>query len=386
MTHFKIYKSANELPKSWDDLPINDLFLKTSFLKALEQSCPKNIHTNYLAIFKAETLVGIAIIQRVEMYIEDVFRKTSDNGIKRVGKKTIAKIVRGNALIIGNLMHTGQHGLFFNADEISQTDYLETIFKSIEALSIQIKKDYKKAIRIVGFKDYFETDTIHLDEALFTNKHLYKVQVQPNMILDIPKEWSSIDDYVSVLKKKYRSRYKTALKKAETITKKELDLSEIDLASEVIYTLYKNVSDNAKVNSFVLHNKHFFNLKKELKNNFKLFGYYLNDQLVGFYTLILNNNELETYFLGYKPEFQYTHQLYLNMLYDMLDFGIDNQFDKVIYARTAMEIKSSVGAKPYAMHIYMKHTNNFIANSALKFIVKTLNPIKQWEERHPFKA
>ncbi|MGB6268131.1 MAG: GNAT family N-acetyltransferase, partial [Olleya sp.] len=149
---------------------------------------------------------------------------------------------------------------------------------------------------------------------------------------------------------------------------------------------YKCVSDNAKVNSFVLHDKHFFNLKKELNNQFKLFGYYINDQLVGFYTLILNNNELETYFLGYDPELQHKHQLYLNMLYDMLTFGIENNFKKVVYARTAMEIKSSVGAKPHTMHIYMKHTNNFIANTALKFIVKTLNPIKKWEERHPLKT
>jgi len=385
LIQFKIYKSVTELPESWNSLPTSDLFLKTSFLKALELSCPKNIHTNYVAIFKQEELVGIAIIQRVEMYINDVFRKTSDNALKRFGKAIIARIVRGNALIVGNLMHTGQHGLFFNTEKISQQEYLNTIFLVVETLSIQIKKDYKKNIRIVGFKDYFETDPIHLNEDLFTKNHLYKVQVQPNMILEIKKEWSSMQDYVSVLRKKYRNRYKSALKKAKIITKKELNLNEIETASDALYQLYKNVSDNAKVNSFVLCEKHFFNLKKELNDQFKLFGYYLNETLVGFYTLILNNNELETYFLGYNPDLQHQHQLYLNMLYDMLSFGIDNSFKKVVYARTAMEIKSSVGATPHNMHIYMKHTNNFIANSVLKFIVKTLNPIKKWEERHPFK-
>ena len=385
MFHFKIYKAVSELPISWDGLPTRDVFLKTPFLKALELSSPKNIDTNYIAVFKDDIIAGIAIIQRVELYLDDVFRNTSDNALKRVTKHIMAKVVRGNTLIVGNLMHTGQHGLYFNPEIIGQSSYLETIFKAIDQLSIQIKKAYNKTVRLVCFKDYFETDSIHLESALFTKNHLYKVQVQPNMLFDIPKEWDTITDYSSALTKKYRSRYKTAVKKAMSITKQELNLDEIEAASDAIYKLYKNVSDNAKVNSFVLDDRHFFNLKKELGSEFKLFGYYLNEELVGFYTLILNHNQLETYFLGYNPKFQYKHQLYLNMLYDMLEFGIRNKFRMVVYARTAMEIKSSVGAVPKTMHIYMKHTNQWLLNPALKFIVKTLTPIKKWEERHPFK-
>lgn len=383
--HFKIYKSVTDLPDTWDALPTNDLFLKTPFLKALEYSCPKNFNTNYVAIFNDNTLVGITIIQRVKLYLDDVFRNPTDNALKRLTKALIASVVRGNALIIGNLMHTGQHGLYYNTKMISQTLFLDTIFKVIDALSFQIKKEDNKRVRIICFKDYFETDCIHQNQHLFTKNKLYKLQVQPNMVLTIPSSWSSSKDYVLALNKKYRSRYKSALKKATNVIKKELDLNEINTASKDIYSLYKNVSDNAKVNSFVLDKRHFFYLKKELDQDFRLFGYYLNDQLIGFYTLILNNKQLETYFLGYNPDFQSKYQLYLNMLYDMLDFAIINGFKKVVYARTAMEIKSSVGAKPNAMSIYIKHTDNFILNPTLKYIVNTLNPASKWEERHPFK-
>ncbi len=68
----------------------------------------------------------------------------------------------------------------------------------------------------------------------------------------------------------------------------------------------------------------------------------------------------------------------------MASFGIKHQFKQVIFARTAMEIKSSIGAKPHNMHIYLKHTNNIIANTVLKLIVKYANPVRDWEERHPF--
>ena len=147
--------------------------------------------------------------------------------------------------------------------------------------------------------------------------------------------------------------------------------------------MYLNVSNNAKFNTFLLPENHFFSLKNHLKDSFKIFGYYLDGELVGFYTLILNNDVLETYFLGYYSEHQYNNQLYLNMLYDMAKFAIDNHFKTVVYARTAMEIKSSVGAKPISMQVYIKHTN-WVVNAILKQIFSLMNPKQNWEERHPF--
>jgi hypothetical protein len=381
---FKIYNTIEALPESWDALPVHDIFLKRSFLKGLEQSAPKNISSYYLGVFKNQKLIGIAIIQRVEMYLDDIFRNTSSNKLKQLAKRIISKIVRGNALIIGNLMHTGQHSLFFIKEEISYKDYLEIVFRALKALQKQIKKEYNKKVRIIGFKDYFETDEIHNNIDLFKTNNLYKVQVQPNMLFPIKKDWITPEDYISAFTKKYRKRYKTARKKSNAIVRKELNTEEIKNYGTELYKLYKTVSDNARVNSFILAENHFLSLKKELNNNFRVFGYFLNEELVGFYTLILNYNTLETYFLGYNKTLQHQHQMYLNMLYDMACFAIENKFKTIVYARTAMEIKSSVGAKPNTMHIYMKHTNNFIANTILKLIVKYLNPVKEWTERHPF--
>jgi len=199
-------------------------------------------------------------------------------------------------------------------------------------------------------------------------------------------KWACADDYISALTKKYRQRYRSARKKGSNIIKKELSEDEVKHNEAKLFKLYKNVSDNAGVNSFILSKHHFSSLKTKMKTSFKVFGYYLNNELVGFYTLILNGEELETYFLGYNSEYQKANQLYLNMLYDMLCFGIENNFKRVIYARTAMEIKSSVGAKAHTMHIYMKHTNNIIANTVLKGIVKYMNPVMEWQPRNPFKA
>lgn len=384
MIHYKIYRSVSELPKEWNALHSKDIFLKTDFLKGLEISTPTNISGYYIGIFKSEKLVGIAIVQRVKMYADDIFRKTSNSILKQFAKQLVSKIVKGNALVVGNLMHTGQHGVYYNESDISQTDYLVQLEKALDELIAEIREKFNKKVRIIVFKDYFEDDNIHENKAFFKANNLYKVQVQPNMVFTIPDTWKNTEDYISAFNKKYRRRYKTARKKSIHLNYKELDTEYIKDNSKTIFSLYETVSDNARVNSFKLQENHFYQLKDNLKENFKVFGVFLKEELVGFYTLILNKKTLETYFLGYNKGLQHEYQMYLNMLFNMASFGIENNFKTIVYARTAMEIKSSIGAKPKTMHIYLNHTNNFIANTVLKCIVMYMNPIQKWEERHPF--
>ena len=186
------------------------------------------------------------------------------------------------------------------------------------------------------------------------------------------------------LNKKYKTRYKRAKKKLSEIVLKEMTQDDVLENSEQLYRLYQNVCIKASFNTFILPEHHFYNFKLQLQEKFRVFGYYLKGELIGFYTLILNGDTLETYFLGYDKVHQYNNQLYLNMLYEMIAFGIANNFKSIVYARTAMEIKSSVGAKPKPMSMFIKHTNPFI-NGLLKQIFKLMDPEQKWEERHPFK-
>ena len=384
MIHHKIYRNVSELPITWDTLLTKDVFLKTDFLKGLQASIPTNISGYYVGVFKNEDLVGIAIVQRVQMYADDIFRKSSNSTIKQLGKQLVSKIVKGNTLVVGNLMHTGQHGIYFNENEISQTDYLNQLEKALDDLITEIKSEFNKKVRIIVFKDYFENDRIHKSAGFFNANNLFKIQVQPSMIFNIDDAWKTTDGYVASFNKKYRKRYKTARKKAIGLDYKELDVAYLKTNSKAVFNLYETVSDNAGVNSFKLQENHFYQLKVHLQDKFKVFGVFLEEKLVGFYTLILNNEILETYFLGYNKELQHQYQMYLNMLFNMASFGIENKFKTIVYARTAMEIKSSIGAKPHTMQFYINHTNNFIANTVLKCIVKYMNPIQKWEERHPF--
>ncbi|WP_445736381.1 GNAT family N-acetyltransferase [Mariniflexile sp.] len=383
MKSFQIYQTVENFPDVWDHLVAHDIFLQSKYLKALEEASPDNIRFFYVGVFDEVDLVGVAIIQRVQLYLKDMFRKTDASCLKEFIQNTVSKALKGNILVVGNLTHTGQHGLFFQKEKISQKEFIKSVFDAVEAIKKDIKKEKDKAIRAIMFKDFFQNDSIHLENNFFQSNKVYKVSVQPNMIMPINPDWLKYDDYINSLNKKYKKRFKTARINLNGIRCSELDLEAIKARANRLHELYLNVSNHAKFNTFILPENHFYSLKLQLKDNFRVFGYYLNDGLIGFFTLILNGKHLETYFLGYDEAHQYKNQLYLNMLYDMVIYGIENKFKTIVYARTAMEIKSSVGAKPEAMVIYLKHTNNLI-NALLEQVFGLMNPKQDWKERHPF--
>jgi len=380
---FKIFHSVENLPNVWDNLVVHDILLQSKYLKALKNTSPENIELCYVGIFDDDELVGVAIIQRVQLYLKDMFRNKQVSCFKEFIQDTVSKVLKGNVLVVGNITHTGQHGLFFKEDKITQNEFLKLVFDAVETIKKDIKEKTNKTIRVIMLKDYFQNDSIHLENAFFNAHKLHKVTVQPNMVMNINSDWLKQEDYINSLNKKYKKRFKTARTKLNGILCSELDLEAIKANSNRLHKLYLNVSNNAKFNTFILPENHFYCLKLQLQDGFRVFGYYLNEELIGFFTLILNGKHLETYFLGYDAEHQYQNQLYLNMLYNMLGFGINNKFKTVVYARTAMEIKSSVGAKPEAMIVYIKHTNSFM-NAILKQIFGLMNPKQKWEERHPF--
>lgn len=381
---YKIFTQSAQFPSAWNTFVQHDVFLQSSYLKALEHSSPTNMSWYYVVIFKDEQLAGIAIIQRVQLYLKDMFRIVSNSLWKALVRSILSKVLKGNILVVGNLMQTGQHGIFFDENHLTQSEFIKTLFNALDTIKHTIKQLDKKKVRVLLFKDYFDDDTIHQSKAEFKQQGFYQLNVQPNMVLNIPSHWHNFDHYLNDLSAKYRTRYKRAIKKFGIISVKELELDDIQLRSNRMYELYKNVSNNAPFNTFILHENHFYQLKKELQDNFKVFGYFLNTELIGFHSLILNHQQLETYFLGYDTIHQQNNQLYLNMLYKMLNFAIDNRFKTVVYARTAIEIKSSVGAKAIPMSMYLKHTNSII-NFMLKWLFKVMNPSSNWEERHPFK-
>jgi predicted N-acyltransferase len=376
---FQIYSSVKNIPSGWDSLAKNNLFLSRDYLEVLAISAPKNIQCHFIALFLNEELVGIAVSQYIDLSEVNSFGER-DHCVKTIVRDFVFKNFSSNVLVIGNNMLSGQNGCCFSS-KLPASEGLILLKKATEELKSDLRKKGTK-IHLTIFKDFSEDGVQHFNNPEF--KSFFRFTTQPNMIFEIRDSWRTFDDYVADKTKKYRDQYKRARKKAEGITKRKLSLEEITNYNSRIYQLYMNVTKNAPFNTFYLTDNHFITLKTILKDKFLFYGYFIGDELVGFNTLIKNGKDIDTYFLGYDDIYQREKMLYLNMLYDMIAFSINKGYSRIIFARTALEIKSSVGAQPVDMFGMMQHSNPFIN----LFVSKTFSyfePKMEWKQRNPFK-
>lgn len=371
---YQIVSESQYLPKGWDSIAQANIFLSTKYLQVLESAAPANMKCQFIGIFNQEELIGIALAQFIDLsHLESYGER--DKKLKTWVRNYLFSQFSSRLLFIGNNMLSGQ-----NAFVVKNQTNIPEILQTLKQAAFEINQHSKN--HLTSFKDFMPSDLPYFDQAVF--KKDLKFTSQPNMIFEINPLWNQEDDYVNALTKKYRDQYKRSRNKASSIQKRKLTLDEIEDQQEIIYDLYLHVAENAPFNTFYLPKNHFYVLKEKLKDDFMLYGYFIDGKLIGFNTLIKNGKSLDTYFLGYDEKIQKEKMLYLNMLYDMIACGISLKFKNIVLGRTALEIKSSVGAIDIPMFGFMRHSQPLI-NQFLDRIFNYLEPVTTWKKRNPFK-
>ncbi|MEL1239826.1 peptidogalycan biosysnthesis protein [Flavobacterium flavipallidum] len=376
---FKIYNTVQDIPADWDILAQKNIFLSRDYLRILETAAPQNMSCCFIALFHKQEIIGICISQFLNLSQIPSFGER-DHCLRTKIRNFVFKKFGSKVLIIGNNMFTGQNGI-----ALSKKHPKTSLVKLLKQVSNALENLYQKQgnkPHLTIFKDFSEIQIKNFDVPEFDS--FYRFSTQPNMIFNIKNSWETFDNYLADLNKKYRDQYKRARKKSDSLHKQKMSLSEIQNHEKEIHSLYMNVAEKAPFNTFYLGENHFEIFKKNLKDHFLFYGYFEENKLIGFNTLIKNGNDIDTYFLGYSEDCQKEKMLYLNMLYDMIGYSINKKYKRIIFARTALEIKSSVGAQAVEMYGLIKHNNAFLN----LFVAKTFHyfePKLEWQARNPFK-
>lgn len=349
-------------------------FLSAAYLSALEGALPKNTTCYHLLAFDQKEPVAGFLIQQIAFSTRESVKSIREANGASWGnrlKRLLSKVGDFKALVMGNLLLTGQHGYWTT---LSKTKF-EPLF--VHALRVFDQLANQMGIGAMMVKDFFQR------EMILEKSGYHPLNFQPAMLMELPQSWKTFDDYVEAMSSKYRVRTRRAFKKGQKIEYRSLEVQEIELRKEELYRLYFQVLESADFNAITAHPDYFWQLKKNLGGDFTLVGCFCDQQLCGFFTTIRNHQELECHFIGLDFIANREHQIYLNMLYQMVKQGIHLRVGQISFARTALEIKSSVGAVAHTQYSYLKHRNSFL-NAILPLVVRFMEPREEWTPRHPF--
>ena len=390
-----IYHSIHDVGEEWNEAaPEHNLFLQKTYLQLLEDNPPEDVHFVYMLYYKKSKPIGVAIGQvgnfNAEKSINDnnePVEKEKPCPISRITnffKSFVAKKVDITAFVCGNALLTGEsHNICFRNGEVSEEEEYHLLNDTIKYVQKELDKKGVH-ISLTYLKEYHHSQRPHAQKLLVEKNKYHEFTAQPNMVLDFREDWNSFDDYLAAMSSKYRVRVKRAFKKGVAIERKDFSVQDIEENLDRIYDLYSRIADGSVFNLVQLNPRYFVALKEKLGDDFRMTGYYIDGELAAFFTTVKNYHELEAHFLGYDETFNRTYQMYLNILYDIIKIGFDQGCKCIVFARTALEIKSSVGAEPHEMYWYLKHRNK-ISNRFLSQIVDYLNPKDEWVQRKPFK-
>ncbi len=395
----EVYTSISQISNHvWDKIvePHNNIFLSHAYLQALETAHRERMSFRYVVFTDRGKKLGVAYFQLFDVRGNEALKSSAQadveaspivsnpvfssikRAVKKISYRQIAKL-RLRMLVCGNALLTGEHGSFFNK-KISKLQATHLLHKAISQIEAEEKANGRK-ISLTLIKDFDENKA---DEARnLLNYGFKEINFQPNMVFPLQSEWQNFDDYLQAMHSKYRVRSKKVLSKGSRLVKKDFTLSDIHQHLPEIYQFYSEVADSVDFNLLSASPQYFSELKQQLSERFKLIGYYKEQTLVGFICAFVGKGHLEVHFTGYNQELNKEHAIYSNMLYEMVNIGLQNGVKTIGFGRTALEIKSTIGAVGTNMPAFIKHSNALVH----RYLIPLINQFNQvhWIPRHPFK-
>jgi hypothetical protein len=372
---------ANFPVDEWNAVvPADRSFLSIGYLRALSES-DENVMSARAAIFKRYgKVIGVGVFQITHFTTsEDAYT----NWFLRL-VNAVASIIRGrhvhNVLICGNALATGEHGCYF-LPNVSSEDATASLVSAMDEIAA-IESRRGKRICAMVVKDFYPrsaTFAAHLENYRFKT-----FRIDHNMVLPLLPEWRSFDDYLNSMNTKFRTKAKAALAKSAPLEAVEMDEKSITAQMNDLSVLYGNVHNRADFRLGSCDLSVMPAMKLALGPSFRVLGFFLKGELVGFMTAFACGDALEAHVIGFDYELNRQYSIYSAMLYKYVEWAIAGKSSYVIFGRTAAEIKSSIGAYPVDLICAFRH-NRFISNALLSRVFHYVKP-SPFDQRFPYKG
>ena len=375
------YTSVAAIPsQTWEALDCADnIYFNPKFLNSLEKNHSEITFSYIVLIDNHKQPIAFASIKIIDFYLEGI--KNDLEFLKNIGRKLYIFPNKKplKLLICGNTFVSGEHGVFIKKNQDKKA-IVKELAKSINHF-VNSNRILKKQIDAFLLKDFAEESLFITDELKDYKYHAFSVA--PNMKLQLEENWHNFDDYLASMKTKFRVKARKAYQQSAELLIREVTLSTFEEQLPKMTTLYEKVATNAGFNLGNFNLETYRDLKEKLGDDYILKTYWLEDKMVGFVSGVVNKNSLDAHFVGIDYQINRTYAIYQRMLYEYIKIGISKKLKTINFGRTASEIKSSVGAIPQDLTMYLRHKKT-IKNKILKLFLQRVQPTP-FQQKFPFK-
>lgn len=279
--------------------------------------------------------------------------------------------------VVGTVLGSGEHGQCWSPtvspDEARQL-LTETVFQPHCLNGVQVP-------RVVMIKDQPILDNAHRQVQY---KGWIPLEFDPEMLFHVNPEWKHFDDYMQGLKTKSRTKIKRIMALSSDFKLRTLDSEELTERCDELITLYQRVYERSGFRLGSLHAEELLTSKAEWGDDFVVTVFELEGVLKGFQCAYVGSEETEAFFVGFDPELRKTHAIYQRMLVEFICLGVERKSKRVNMGRTALEIKSSVGALPRRLMCEVRFRNRLF-NTVVGRYTQGYNPVAP-RLRKPWKS
>lgn len=304
--------SSGQIPEEWDVLAGNNIFLKRLFLNHLEKVNPCG--QSYNLLFDSGRLQAIYVDYRLML---DIFTY----------RKMRMKIpVR----VMGIPCSVSKQGF------VVYEQYKAPLMKHFQC---------KKGTQLI----------LNCATGLPANPG----ETLPTCTLDI--KWHDFGHYLESLRSHYRYRL---IKARDKLTSVKIELLPAEQFDPEMYRQYEHVYSRSRAKL----EKQQFDFFRLMPLPARIIKASHRGRLTGFVLVVENGEELIFLFTGFDYQLNSRFDTYLNLLLEILSYGVANGFKAIEFGQTAEETKMKLGCELSRRMMYVHHSNpvlNALANKSI---------------------
>lgn len=346
-----IYSSLNEVPRQvWDQFATKGgLLLNVEALQALEQDADPHSY-RYVVFSRNGEEIGIAFFMAIHyqgISIHQLIQRSSPRLSSLLRKlKTGVKPVQGVVLSCGHPVTPFERGYVFRDDveEDVIADALEQAAGLVRT-GLQISQKHPQATLLQG--------SFH--PSALERRGYSRFQSMPRMQITLNPAWENFQEFLESLTSKYRIKAKRADTKSAELQVHQLSVHELMRFIPDMKRLHEDMLIEADFRLQAMQIERLTRLVKRCPDQVKIYGYFLEDHMLGFRVSFLHHCVLHAPLVGFDPSFNRLYSIYPRMLNDYLREAIEARCESLDLGRTAEEIKSTIGAVALPESFLLSH-------------------------------